>query len=135
MSNIGGSYNHKRCKYFGVYSNKMVDRIYEIEDIFIYDKNRGVVNASFSTKISDELKNKIIRLFNENNDYQEVAKKYEMQVFKLKNATEVYPPFKKTTLGGMYGSKIYFTFKKSECVNIKVLAKTISGKRWEDFRK
>lgn len=137
--NTGGTYKHQRCRYFAPYKNKQIDTIFEIEDIFIFEKDSGVIGSFYGTNISskkiEKTKEDISKLFQRNKNHSETADKYQMQVFKLKNQIRLEKPFRKNLAGGMYGSKIYFTFEKDECKDIETLAKTISGKAWEEFRK
>ena len=133
--NTGGTYKHQRCRYFAPYKNKQIDAIFEIEDIFIFEKNRGVISSFYGTSALTKTKNDINELITQNKSHSETADKYQMQVFKLKNRIELEKPFSKASTGGMYGSKIYFTFEKDECKDVETLAKTISGKTWEEFRK
>ena len=128
----GGSYSHKRCRYFGAYENKQARYIAEIA---------GVVDVSPGHDGETEV------LWNNRRDLYEdkqLAKEarrrkmaarpnisYDARTFVLEDITP--SSFRKTTKGGMISSKRYFDISDAEPESAPDLAKKLSGEVWADF--
>lgn len=113
---LGGQYNHKRAQYFGLYKNKMVSRIYNIDAVVIVEQNSEKTNIQWKredvldkTKLENIAKNKIDLL------RREEIKTRNLKVFILSDGRDV--SFEKDSSGGLYGSKIYFEFPNCQCIN------------------
>lgn len=135
----GGSYSHRRAKYFGPYSNKTVSFIYEIEavaSIGINLKENRIkwLDPSKYTNKNDEMKlikiatnhikNKPNRL-NENTHTP-------LQVFLLSNGYKTN--FYKSTSGGMQQSKIYFWDIARDVNSSEELSNKLLNKKWDEYR-
>lgn len=131
----GGAFAHKRCRYFGIYEQKAVSDIFEIEDVVIYNQNGTLSDGVYGKIKKSKIKSFVEKHLKACPHYKEETILHSLQIFCLKKHHSLEAPFVKTSKGGMYGSKIYFTFEKDECKDIETLAKTISGKTWEEFRK
>ncbi len=113
---LGGQYHHKRAQYFGLYKNKMVSRIYNIDAVVIVEQNSE--SSSILWKREDTLEDQ--ELIKTAEDKLKLLRSDEiltrnLKVFVLSNGKEV--SFEKDTYGGLYGSKIYFEFPKCQCID------------------
>lgn len=122
----GGSYNHARCKYFGMYRNKRVEKVASIE-------------AVADVESESEVKIKWVNGSMKKNDVKAVAMKkvkdfrgsYPARVFLL---GELYDTnFIKDSKGGMMGSKQYFDISSLNVKNSKELADALSDKTWSNY--
>lgn len=122
-----GHYKHSRSRYFGIYENKKVDTIAEIQGVCAIDKNDKIEvswwdNDNCSEK---EIIEKTKNLLNKIPDYRPI------QVFLLDNIRDGVNFFKDST-GGMFGSKIYFNVDNS-IKNIDDLFNTLHNKGWNNY--
>ena len=124
----GGSYNHSRCKYFGMYREKRVECIALI---------RAVVDVLSDTTANLRWKN------TEETDAEltQSAKSilqqfrpgdYPHRVFVLDKVHETH--FVKDTKGGMFGSKQYFDISSLGVKSAEELAKALEGKTWTNYK-
>lgn len=122
-----GSYTHMRCKYFGMYRNKRVEYIAEIEAVVDVDSvNHAALlwnNAGGSkTSLLENAKEKARQLR---------PNEYPVRIFLLGQLIETN--FIKDSPGGMMGSKRYFDISFLESENIKDLANKLCTKTWSDL--
>ena len=124
-----GSYNHKRCKYIGIYWEKHVGAVGEIEAVIdVYSENRTLTYWINGNKDVE--------------DYVSRAKEKALQlrpdhlpvrVFLIKNLHSTN--LLKDSLGGMFGSKIYMDIGSLDISNSKELADALYEKKYSDFGK
>lgn len=132
-SDSGGMYRHRRALFFGGYKWKNVKYIHKIKALVIIEqggKDAYVKWNNFSLNEKDlisEAKQKI-ELFAYRKDE---IKEWNIQVFLLQNPYEAN--FKKSSYGGLYGSKKYFRniARKYGAKNSKELAEKLKNKTWE----
>lgn len=113
---LGGQYHHKRAQYFGLYKNKMVSRIYNIDAVVIVEQDFKSSNILW--KREDTLEDQeLIKTAEDKLNLlrSDEIKTRNLKVFVLSNGKEV--SFEKDTYGGLYGSKIYFEFPKCQCID------------------
>jgi len=137
----GGSYKHKRSRYFGAYYDKAVNYIFEIRAVVVvgYDNESGKIVAK-STKWNntnespDHLKKEAIENISKADQRRfDEVKGVDLQVFLL--GDKYNSAFKKSSSGGMFGSKRYFEGIPNKIATAEELAKILSDKRWEDWDK
>ncbi len=123
----GGSYSHSRCKYFGMYKNKRVEKIAEIRAV-IDIKADG--KAELLWKNTNEKKS----------DLLEDAKNRAMSLRPAERPLRVFilgelydTNFIKDTPGGMLGSKQYFEIGRLGAEDAVSLAEELRNKFWSDF--
>jgi hypothetical protein len=128
---VGSSYSHRRAKYFGPYSGKKVESIYEIKGVVVTGVNaiNNIVkwkNVSTPNKelIQEAVKN--IKQLRPN-----YYKTKSFQVFLLKNGQPTN--FSKDSSGGLYQSKKYFWDIAQECNSSTDLATILNNKFWSEF--
>lgn len=123
----GGAYNHKQCKYLGVYWGKRVGAVAEIEavvdvhsedeaEIYLMNEKSGVEGCIAKAE------EKALQLRPDD---------FPIRVFLLKNLYST--DFIKDSPGGMFGSKIYFNLKNLEVNDAEDLAAKLQGKKYSDF--
>lgn len=123
----GSSYQHKNCKYFGLYRNKSVMAIGEIEAIIdVYSESKTEIywiNESQNTKdyITRAIEKAILLR----------SERLPQRIFLLGALAKT--DFIKDSKGGMFGSKIYLNVKDLGVINSKELAVKLNGKKWSDF--
>lgn len=125
----GGAYSHKRCKYFGMYRNKRVEKIAEIEAVVDVgnDEKAEVLWKNKSIK-DEELKERAIALKNIYRSGVDVG-------IKVILLGELYDTdFIKTTKGGMFSHKLYFDVSDLQAENAEQLAEMLKGKKWEELK-
>lgn len=135
--NTGGAYNHNRAKYFGPYNNKNVDSIYEVDAVLIVksqDENIIVDSVKYQNKPleMDEMKMRVDEYFSNNIEVRNELKNssYDLQVFLLSDKKETN--FRKSSKGGLFGSKKYFWGIAKDYKNSEELANELFGKTWEE---
>ena len=129
--NSGGSYSHKRAKYFGAYWWRNVNYISEIKAVCVMHKDKCVIKWN-NTKLDDaeiiqEAKDKIKDFKDWNKSDVENS---EMQLFLFDKLIGL--EYKKSTKGGMFSSKRYFNTKAK---NINELIFKIRTAYYDDKRK
>ena len=123
----GGAYSHGRCKYFGMYRQKQVEKLSLIKaaiDVESEDQAKLLwknVKQQTSTLLQ-EARDKVTKLR---------PGEFPTRVFLL---DELYDTsFIKDTPGGMLGSKRYFDISQFEVENAMQLAKILQGKNWSEL--
>lgn len=122
-----GAYNHKRCKYLGIYWEKHVGAISEIEAVIdVFDENAAQVYFTNGDNPSDkyivQAKKVALELRPEN---------LPLRVFLLK---ELYKTnLIKDSPGGMFGSKIYLDVKELYAADAEDLAVKLFGRNYSAF--
>jgi hypothetical protein len=128
---LGGAYNHARCKYFGMYRRKRVEKIALVEAIVdVEDDDKAVVkwrNAPISE--ADCVKTARGKL---EGLRQARARQYPARVFLLGPLCDTN--FRKDTPGGMFGSKRYFDVSTLEPEDAPDLAAKLSKITWSQLR-
>jgi hypothetical protein len=124
----GSAYNHKPCRFFGMYRNKKVEAVAEIEAVVDVSKDlKAEVLWENSGQSESQLQKTAI----------EKARRFRPQelplrVFILTNITPT--DFEKDTKGGMYGSKQYFDVSPLKAKDAKDLAAKLEGRQWSEFK-
>lgn len=126
--NSSGSYNHKRAKYFGAYSNKSINDIAEIKAIVVLNKDD-----------SNEIRYKNTTEKDCNLIKQAKQKLLDLNIEIFDNGTQVFlleklhnnVNFIKESKGGLFASKFYINVNK-DISNIEELFKKIKDRKWED---
>ena len=123
----GGAYSHQRCKYFGMYRDKKVEKVSLI---------RAVIDVETSEQSKLLWKNT-----NENRSslLAEAQSKvsclhpgeYPKRVFLLDKLYDT--EFLKDTAGGLYGSKQYFNIACLKAEDAATLADLLKGRCWSEF--
>lgn len=124
----GGSYSHQRCKYFGMYSNKYIERIAAIEAVVDVEatgkatvKWQNIPGSESELKRRAEEKLQALRP----NDFP-------TRVFLLGPLHKT--SFQKDSPGGMLNSKLYFDVGHLNVSDAELLARALSGKTWSEVR-
>lgn len=125
--NAKGAYKHLRSRYFGIYENKKVDTIAEIQGVCVVDENNNIeVSWWDNDKCNNfELIDKTKNLIHKIPEYRPA------QVFLLDNFRDNIN-FYKDTRGGMFNSKIYFNID-DKVKDIEDLVKLIQNKSWSNY--
>jgi hypothetical protein len=131
----GGAYSHKPCRFFGLYRNKSVESVAEIE---------AVVDVSEEQK-SDALIIRAETLWTDSprstRQHQKTAieralrfrpDKLPIRVFILTNRTAT--DFIKDSSGGMQTSKMYLDVSSLHAKDARELAAKLAGKQWSEFK-
>ncbi len=120
----GGAYNHKRCKYFGMYKGKSVRKVAIIEAVVDVEglqkatvkwRNVPGTPTEYITKARSKLE-------------QCRSGQYPTRVFLLGSLYDT--DFRKTSDGGMQPSKRYFDVGSCGASNAEELALALNGKIW-----
>lgn len=121
-----GAYKHVRSKYFGIYGNKKVDTIAEINGVCTVDEFNNISVSWFNSEtcLKEDLINTVKNKSEAFPDFRPI------QVFALDNFREGIN-FEKDSPGGMFGSKKYFNIG-AKIKNIDELAQQINNKSWGD---
>lgn len=127
----GGSYSHKRCRYFGAYNNKhaqVVAEILGVVDLDSQDPEEADIRWNNSDSLSDE-----------ELAAEAVGRKYASRPNRTENARvfvlgELYDTaFKKDSKGGMIGSKRYFDVEELNVDTAAELADALDGMGWSEL--
>ena len=123
----GGQYSHKRCKYFGMYANKKVSLIAEIQAVVDIDPTKpdeaeiqwnNLANAD-GERLKEQAKEKVHDI-----DWGPA------RVFLLGEAHETN--FIKDSKGGMMGSKKYMDISHLDASDAEDLANKLNNKTWSE---
>lgn len=126
----GGSYSHKRCKYFGMYRNKAVEKVALIEAVIdVYSDSDPPAIVKWKNVNQDD-KDLIDRACKKVKEYRSenhfTHKDYRVFLLgKLYNTKYI-----KDTSGGMQGSKQYFDVSKLGIEDAEDLAEKLIDKTW-----
>lgn len=123
----GGAYNHSRCKYFGMYRQKRVERVALIEAVV--DVELGVdANLKWSNIERDA------------KQLTELARKKVEELRPDEGPTRIFllgplyeTDFQKDSPGGMLASKRYFDISRLQIKTAEQLAEALKGKKWSEF--
>ena len=120
----GGAYEHRRCKYFGMYQGKRVKRIAVIEAVVDIEDSE---TASLKWKNVEGKNDELIKLARSKLDERRPGR-YPMRIFLLGQlfATD----YRKNSPGGMQGSKRYFDVGDRNAPDAKALATALDGQTW-----
>ena len=125
----GGAYNHRRCRYFGMYRRKAVEYIAEIEsvvDLDADDATAAILKWKNVTKADKELISRAVAIHK-----QWRPGEFPTRVFLL---GQLYPTrFSKDTSGGMLGSKQYFDISTLKVSSAEELAEQLRDRCWSEF--
>lgn len=123
----GGAYSHDRCRYFGMYRNKCVEQVAEIEAVVDVEP-RGEAKLKWKnadipdSELCARARNKADRL------------RADMESVRVFLLGALFPTeFRKDTRGGMQGSKIYFDVSGLGAKDAGELAETLKGKNWSEI--
>ena len=133
----GGSYSHKRCRYFGAYKDKRAQFVAEIlgvvdidsddpSDAHIQWNNSKVLSSSRTLTDEKLIQEAIDRKYATRPDQLENAR-----VFVLGKMHET--AFRKNSSGGMLGSKQYFDIRDLDIENAAELADVLDGMGWSEL--
>jgi hypothetical protein len=122
-----GAYSHRRCKYFGMYRQKRVEKIAAIKAVV------DVESEGEAKLLWENIIEKPAVLLNEAKDKAATLRpgEYPTRVFLLDNLYDT--DFKKDSLGGMLGSKQYFDISRSKAGSAEDLAKYLTGRQWSEW--
>jgi hypothetical protein len=124
----GGAYSHQRARYFGMYRNKRVDHLAEIEGVVDIDLDTGTaeMNWNNSSKSDGDLtalaRDKVDKLRPDAGP---------TRVFLLGDIYQT--DFQKDSAGGMQSSKRYFDIGYLQAKDASELAALLKGKRWSEW--
>ncbi len=122
-----GVYTHRSCKYFGMYREKRVEIISNIDAVFdVDDVDTATLlwkNINISTlKLEERAKQKVSELR---------SNEYLMRIFLLGKPSKT--DFVKDSTGGMFGSKKYFDISQLHAENVQDLADKLHSKVWSEM--
>jgi hypothetical protein len=128
------AYSHKPCRFFGLYRNKRVERVADIEAVVDVAKPSGEgvplkaeVLWSNTGKSDQQLQQTAIE-----KALRFRANELPIRVFILANITPT--DFVKDSKGGMYESKRYFDVSRLKAKDTGDLAAKLEGKQWSDLK-
>lgn len=126
----GGAYTHERCKYFGMYRRKRVERVALIEAVVDVELGAGETvkwhNVDGDDKTLRELARSKVKQFRTKNPED------PRRVFLLADQAET--DFRKDSPGGMLGSKRYFDVSRLKAMDAADLANKLRGQVWSVFQ-
>ncbi len=126
----GGAYNHDRCRFFGMYRNKKVELIAQIEAVVEIDANDNAL-VRWNNVAGEKNDAALIKLALER--FKAVRDTpWEARVFVLGESIET--DFIKDSPGGMFGSKMYVCIEKLKAESTVDLARKLNGRKWSEFR-
>ena len=123
----GGAYSHSRCKYFGMYRQKKVEKIAIIRAVV------DVESASQAKLLWKNVEEKTADLLSEAQNKINTLRpgEYPTRVFLLGSLHDT--EFIKDTPGGMLGSKQYFNISKLNAEDEVSLADLLKGSKWSEL--
>ena len=123
----GGAYSHDRCRYFGMYRNKCVEQVAEIEAVVDVEP-RGEAKLKWKNaeipegELCASARAKAAQL------------RPEMESVRVFLLGTLFPTeFRKDSRGGMQGSKIYFDIAALGAKDAGELAEMLKGKNWSEM--
>jgi hypothetical protein len=127
----GGAYNHAKCKYFGMYRGKRVEKVAVIEAVVdLEDDDKAKVKWHMApgrdSDFIQQARAKLQKL------RQTRPRQYPLRVFLLGPLHDT--DFRKDTAGGMFCSKRYFNVAALEAADAQDLASRLRGKTWSQLR-
>lgn len=125
----GGAYNHRRCRYFGVYGGKkVVEFVCDIRAVLDFEDGEC---TKFSWQNTDESKDLLINESIEKLQELHLSRD-TVRAFLL--GERFATRFIKGSSGGMQQSKRYFDIKNLEANNAEHLATLLKSHKWSDLR-
>jgi len=124
----GGAYNHSRARYFGMYQNKKVERVAEIEAVFDVDISVNTVDLKWrnTTETIVSLQERAVAKVTELRPHEGPTR-----IFLLGDLIDT--SFEKDSFGGMQGSTRYFDISSLKICNSVELAAALTGRKWSQF--
>jgi hypothetical protein len=130
----GGSYSHKPCRFFGMYKDKKVEYVAEIQAVIDVTEefDSGILTVKAQTLWEQDSRNNL--------RHQKTAiekalhfrpDRLPLRVFILANRS--HTNFIKDSKGGMLTSKTYLDVSSLKAKDAKDLAAKLEGKQWSDF--
>lgn len=124
----GGAYNHKRCKYFGMYRKRRVEKLALIEAVVdVEGVNRTTIKWQNVQRSQDNIKK-----LAEGKIQQFRPKNFPTRVFLLGQLYDTN--FQKDSSGGMQQSKQYFDVGFLKAESAEQLALELSRLPWSKIR-
>jgi hypothetical protein len=124
----GGAYTHTRCHYFGMYRNKRVELIGEIQAVVDVDPDVNTSRVKWKNTQGKDV------------DFEARAKSIVHDRRNTDGPTRVFllgqlfeSDFRKDTPGGMQSSKRYFNIALLKPQNAANLAQLLKGRFWSEF--
>jgi hypothetical protein len=121
----GGAYTHDRCRYFGMYRNKAVELVAEIEAIVDVDPADQTTSLKWKNIDGDD------------SDFMNRAKEKVEERRTTEGPARVFllgplfeTDFRKDSPGGMQASKRYFNIARLKAKNAQELAELLRGEVW-----
>lgn len=127
----GGAYSHKPCRFFGLYRNKSVESVAEIEAVVDVSKRGNQVKAEMLWENSGQSEAQLQKTAIER-ALRFRPTQLPIRVFILANRTPT--DFAKDSKGGMQTSKMYLDMSSLKAKNAEDLAAKLQGKKWSDFK-
>jgi hypothetical protein len=123
----GGAYSHGRCKYFGMYRQKTVEKIALIKAVV------DVESESEAKLLWKNVSEKTAQLLKDAREKVSNLRpgEYPTRIFLLENLHDT--DFKKDSPGGMLGSKQYFDISRAKADSAEDLAKYLNGRQWSEW--
>jgi len=125
----GSSYSHQRARFFGMYQEKRVQLIAEIEAVVDVDLDADTVTLKWKNSQKST------------SHYKQEAKTKVNELQRSKGATRIFllgplykTDFKKDSRGGLFSPKLYFDISSLSPKDAEDLANKLNGKQWSDFR-
>lgn len=128
----GGTYSHKRARYFGPYKNKQVSAIHEVNAVVVVAQNKESVEIKWnnSARPDSEIYAEAHLIIKKWDDWRiEENKRVPLQIFILGGGIKTN--FVKNSPGGMMGSKKYFWDIARNVSDAEELAANLSGTNWD----
>lgn len=126
----GGAYNHARCKYFGMYRAKCVDKIALVEAVVDLEDDEKADVKWRNVSGTDEAVMKIARGKLERLKLLR-PRSYPVRIFLLGPLHDT--DFRKDSPGGMFNSKRYFDVSDLKPADAALLALSLRGKTWSQL--
>ena len=129
----GGSYSHRRARYFGPYAEKTVSQIHEIRALVAVAVDQESVDVRWQNtgESIEDLTNDAISHVQMYADRVVENASTPLQVFLLGEPHSTN--FRKDSRGGMFQSKKYFWDIARDCSDAKSLADKLTNRGWSDF--
>lgn len=124
----GGAYTHSRSRFFGMYRNKTVEIVAEIQAIVDVDLEGDASSLKWKN------------IEGKDGEFRERAKSTVSQRRPAEGPTRVFllgplfeTAFRKDSPGGMQSSKRYFNIASLKAQNAEELAQHLKGRVWSEF--
>jgi hypothetical protein len=125
----GGAYSHGRCKFFGMYRQKRVEKLSLIKAVVDVESE---TEAKLLWKNIDESTSELLKEAKSKVDSMRPGE-YPTRIFLLGQLYDTN--FVKDTPGGMIGSKQYFDISKFKAENAKDLSYHLKNLTWSELNK